>query len=742
MGLHDQICQVNISSSEFTAEELELYLSDFKSDLWELILDDSSYVTGAVKKIQDGGVTEESIHIIGNVLSHAQKILNNPKSELREIQILKPKKMVKPVTRTFMELATKSDNRFLTSRATKPSYNVPENRYLLFALERIYKILKQLVKISESKEKRFESTVKKLSERYIAFKSEKLIDKNLVRKDLEKLKESFNLDKLNYSLGEKFRSLGACELLDDNLEKWYLKIGQKSKYFNAYFVGIKKQFDDNWFETESNLQNVFLNFNSNCYQKFLEESFEYEISAEISLTNGTSNSGVPKYTYKIIKIASIKIIGGDGLRIRREKFQLVEKKVMVLNSNSWVKKLSLDELKEQEKEKNSIQNQLTLYKDHRDKSKKVYDSLEPKLDKFGAILKDLKRLEVKPLSTFPNSMTFVQNPSYQAVHSGYKSLRNLTGLTDEDLLLSLEKIDEIGLINMPILYERWCLLQIIKVLLQKYRYIPEGDWKRKLVKIVSMGRRGQKESLDFNNSDLKRNIKLMYELTLDNGKIPDFVIDVNFEKKDGSKHTKRFVIDAKFYSYDVLEGFGGISGVINNLYREKNYSENGENAVFMLHPVRNAIPEKVSPQSWGTNSFLGELEMFNWDRSLREKHYHKYGAIYASPVAGYLDEFQRLIGMFLQFGVEDNNLQRDSDDVESVNFCVACGSHELTIPRKHNGNSKSIWYECNDCKHFTTYNHCYKCDTRLIKNGEYWTYHSQMPMEPLNIKCPACESLV
>ena len=216
----------------------------------------------------------------------------------------------------------------------------------------------------------------------------------------------------------------------------------------------------------------------------------------------------------------------------------------------------------------------------------------------------------------------------------------------------------------------------------------------------------------------------------------------DFEKKDGSKHTKRFVIDAKFYSYDVLKGFGGISGVINNLYHEKNYSEDGKNAVFMLHPVKNAILEEVSPQSWGANSFLGELEMFTWDKPLRKKHYHKYGAVYASPIAGYLDEFQRLIGMFLQFGIEDNNLQRDSDDVESVNFCVACGSHELTIPRKHNGNSKSIWYECNDCKHFTTYNHCYKCDTRLIKNGEYWTYHSQMPMEPLNIKCPACESLV
>jgi len=35
--------------------------------------------------------------------------------------------------------------------------------------------------------------------------------------------------------------------------------------------------------------------------------------------------------------------------------------------------------------------------------------------------------------------------------------------------------------------------------------------------------------------------------------------------------------------------------------------------------------------------------------------------------------------------------------------------------------------------------HCWNCQTRLIKNGEYWTYHSLMPMQPTNIKCPSCE---
>lgn len=744
VGLQSQICQVNIGSSEFTAPQLERYLSDFKSDLWELILDEKSYVTGKAKKMQDGGVSEDSIHIISNVLSHAKKILNNPKSELREIQILKPRKMVKPVTRTFMELTTKGDNRFLTSRATKPSYNVPENRYLLFALERINKILKQLVIISKSKTSRFEAAAEKLTERDRSFSDEKIIDKDLVRKDLEKLKRSYDLIYLNNNLMQELKTTNIEELSDVKLDKWYLKVGGETRTPGSYFVGVKKQEHDDWFETESGVKNVFLSFNEKRFQEYLKKDFEYEIEAELRLDEGKSGTNVQWYIYKIILLRSIKIINGIGLEYRKSKFQSEKQKAMILYSNGWIKKLSNHELSEQAREKRSVKNQLKLYEEQYKNTKLVYELLKPKLAKLKTILIGLRQLHVEPSSTFPNSMTFVQNPSYQAVHSGYKSLRNITNLNDEDLLLSLEKVDEIGLINMPILYERWCLLQIIKIIIQNYNYIPNHDWKRKLIKIVSSG--NHDESIDFYNNNVKRNIVLRYEPTLNNGKRPDFVLDVNVELKNGRKLIQRFVMDAKYYSFDLFQKLGGISSIINKLYYEKNYSENGKNAVFILHPAINTITEKVSPQIWGKNSFLGELEMFSWDNPLRKEHYHQYGAICANPVLrlSYLDELQRLIGMFLQFGVENNQLQSNtsSDDVESINFCIACGSHDLKNVSKSNGNNRSIWYECNDCKHFTTYNHCYNCNTRLIKNGDYWTYHSQMPMEPLNIKCPACESLI
>ena len=750
VGLQDQICQIDIGSSGFTAQQLQLYLADFKSDLWELILDENSYVSGEAKKTQNGGVSEESINIINNVLSHAQQIVKNPKSELREIQALKPRKMVKPVNRTFMELATKGDGKFLTSRTTLPSYNVPENQYILFALERVYKLLRQLVTISKSKRNRFEDTIKKLNERYDSFSNEKKIDKDLVRKDLEKLRSSYNLDDLNRLLEQQFKNLNVKNLncVVNNagaIRLCYLKVGGPTNRGGGnHFGGVKKHRNKDWFENQPDIKSVFLDFGEH-YLELFQEGFEYKIKAEVTRESETQTSK-PWYRFTINNLNSIKIIGGEALHKRSKKFKSEKEKAMKLVSNNWIKTLSNPELAEHEREKQSIRKQSEFFEERYEKAKLVYGLLEPKIVKYKTLLSNLEQMDVKSSSVFPNSMTFVQNPDYQSVHSGYKKIRELTNLADDDILLSLEKIEDIGLINMPILYERWCLLQIIKVLVQNYHYVPTHDWKRKLLKIISTSTGSHHESIDFINSHVKRRVKLWYELTLQNGKRPDFVMDVIFQRKNDPEHKKRFVMDAKFYSDDIMQKWGGISKVINTLYHEKNYSEDGKNAVFVLHPAKNAISEKVSPQSWGKDSYLGELKIFDWDESLRKVYYHQYGAISVDPVLrlSYLDGFQRLIGMFLQYGIEDNQLSRDTDtdDVKSFNFCIACGSNKLKpIPTKTQ-NTRSSWYECNFCKHFTTYNHCFNCDTRLIKNGDYWTYHSQMPMEPLNIKCPACESLL
>lgn len=738
VGLGSQSCTIHIGSSEFTADQLNRYLSDFKSDLWELILDEQSYVTAKAKKVEEGGVDEETIKLVSNLLSHAQNIAKMPKSELREIQDLKPRKLVKPVNRTFMELATKGYSKELTSRATKPSFNVPENRYIVFILQRIYSIVKQIVVISESKISRFDGMMIKINERLQGFSSEKPINKNLVRKHLESIKKSYDLDYLNLQL--LYRSKHLIEPVDchQNQYKWQIRIGNASRYSsNRYFLDVRLDNNSPWFSSQGSQYQVFIDFGNKSHASLFKKGIEYEIDSDMQapLTQGK------KYIYKLNRLYSVKILGGEELIRRKNKFAEDLRKAIELNKNGWVKKLSHRELEEQEIEKRSLLIQLAYFKQNMVRVNRVYEQLAPKLSKLKSTISMLEKMGVRQSSKFPNSMTFVHNPDYQAMHSGYKKIRDLTNLADEDLLLSLEKVDEIGLVNMPLLYERWCLLQIIKVLVQSFHYQPDDGWKRTLLHIVLSHKHSN--SLSFNHEPLKRNIQLRYEPLLENGRTPDFVVDVNFVTKNGINKNKRLVIDAKFYSEEIIKINGGISGVVYSLYHNKNYSEDGDNAVFILHPSKGAIEQRVSPQEWGQVSYLGELSMFDWDNFPRHL-YHKYGAVCANPVLRlrYLDEIQRMIGMFLQYGIEDNSSLGESDDVESINFCIACGSHELTKIDTTTGNQRSDWYECNTCKHFTVYNHCHSCRTRLVKNGDYWSYHSQMPMEPLNIKCPSCESLV
>ncbi|MEZ8039418.1 nuclease domain-containing protein [Vibrio sp. 1F263] len=736
-GLGSQSCTIHIGSSEFTADQLNRYLSDFKSDLWELILDEQSYVTAKAKKVEEGGVDEETLKLVSNLLSHAQNITKKPKSELREVQALKPRNVVKPVNRTFMELATKGYSKELTSRATTPSFNVPENRYVLFVLQRLHSILKQLVTISQSKVNRFEGMTMKLTERFDGFSGEKLINEDLVRKHLEQIKKTYNLEYLNSQLQEKFQACVKSRVFNRPQYKWQIRVGGASFTPNRYFFDIRADSESEWFSTQRKQRQVFIHFNDDSYADLFEKGIEYEITGDMFQPSiqGT------KYIYKLIELSSVKILGGEELNKRREKFTEERKKALELHEQDWLKELTPKELVEQEREKRSVQVLLAYFQENKAKVERVFEQLDPKLAKFKSAIRMLEKMGVRPSPTFPNSMTFVQNPDYQATHSGYKKIRELTNLTDEDLLLSLEKVEDIGLVNMPLLYERWCLLQIIKVLVQNYRYQPDDEWKRKLLHIVLSHKHSK--PLNFNNEQLKRKVQLRYEPLLNNGRTPDFVMDVEFETKGGITKNKRLVMDAKFYSDEIINRHGGIAGIVHNLYHKKDYSEGGVNAVFILHPAKGAIDEIVSPQEWGEVSYLGELSMFDWDKMPRHL-YHQYGAVCANPVLRlrYLDEIQRMIGMFLQYGIEDNALAGRPDDVESLNFCISCGSHELTKKDKTTSNSRSAWYECDTCKHFTVYNHCHSCDTRLVKNGDYWSYHSQMAMEPLNIKCPSCESLV
>ncbi|WP_207923204.1 hypothetical protein [Marinomonas flavescens] len=746
--LQDKVCQILIGSIDFTREQLDTYLSSFKDDLWELILDDSSPIQ-ADKEGNSIGINEEVIECIQHLIVNADKILNAPKSELREIQTLKSRKSVKPVNRTFMELVSKRNQNFLTSRATKPSYNVAENRYVLFALERSYRIIKKIAILSRNKVKRYANTVDRLQSQYDAFTDIISIDRELVVKDLKILGERCHLDYWQRKLKEQLNKNGInLDVEATNHNELYIRTqnytkDQISGNKDGFFIEI---FNNGvWGKVDNKTTILSFKYNYSNLIRCLKTNSEYRVIGAIHRNKSTNS-----VLYSISSLSLVELLTTKGFQVARKKFEEEKQLGLQLNSNGWKRNLRSNELEEQEKEKNALVNRINFYADNEKLSAYVYDKVAPKLKQLTKIIKSLRRLEIKHSSNFPNSMTFVQNPNYQGVHNNYKVLRKVTNLADDELLIRLEEIDAIGLVNMPIIYERWCLLQIIKVLRESFRYVLEDNWKYKLIEAIRTNT--VDIEIKLSNLEAKRFITLTYEMTLDNGKRPDFVLDVEWWPEDKAQNIqkKRFVMDAKFYNQATFTRFGGLIGAIDLLYTKKNYSEDNKNPVFILHPCKEAISERVTAQEWGKYSFLGELAINeNYSNPL-----HQYGGVFLSPIDRllYLDELQRVLGLFLQYKLEDpdtSHNSRNDDRTASKPFCIRCGSCNLRQIEKSSGyynkdgewvprTPRSVWMQCNECEQFISFNHCRSTDTRIIKNGFYWTYHSARAIEPFNNKCPSC----
>jgi len=748
--LQEQACHVLIGSVDFTLDQLEMYLSSFKDDLWELVLDDSSSIQA--DRPSDGiGVNEEVIECIRHLISNAEKVLKNPKVELREIQTIKPRKAVRPVNRTFMELVSKTNQRYLTSRATTPSYNVAENSYILFALERSYRIIKQVSILSGNKFKRYANTVTKLQHQHDSFTDTVTVNKELVVKDLGIIRERCHIEYWQDLLSQKLTANNvSLEHQHYNHNELYIRTqgysnDRYSKEKDGFFI---ETFNNALWGKENN-KTTILSFKHAFPEllKCLEPNSEYKI-----IGTGHRHETQRAVIYSFSTLSLIELRSTQGFQGARKKFEEEKQIGTELNASAWKRKLSRNELEEQEKEKTALLNRIAFYSENQKLSKYVFEIVEPKQRQLFKIIKALRKLDIKPSSYFPNSMTFVQNPHYQGIHNGYKTLRDVTNLADDQLLVNLEEIDAIGLVNMPLLYERWCLLQIIKVLKESFRFIPKNNWKYQLIDAIKTNKVDIEVS--FSNIDAKRFITLTYEKTLDSGKRPDFVIDLDWyadnDHQNQCLQKKRFVLDAKFYDKNTFERFGGLMGVVDILYNQKNYRESTDNPVFIIHPCNNVLPERVTSQEWGRNSFLGELPIGK--SSLNPDH--QYGGVLLNPIDKrlYSDELQRLLGLFLQYKLESSGTldnERSDDRTVSKPFCIRCGSVNIRTNdkpsyyynsqgQKVNRTSRSVWMQCNDCEQFISFNHCRSTNTRLIKNGFYWTYHSARAIEPFNNKCPKC----
>jgi len=879
-------CNINIRAISFTKEQLKQYLEDFKNDFWWLILKKNSLTQVEAKNSNEQIkiLNQETIDSIKNFMKYTQYVLKNPKKELKEIQGIKDLKKVKPVAKTFMEIATGGIKKKLTSRDAIESFNIAENRYIHYSLYQVYKIVQNMTKASLKINEFYQDKVKSEQKRIKKFKNIKIIDKEVVENTIKNLEEKKYIIKNNFENIENIQDKNIkeqCEkelntltlqdhinqaiqnqiLSQNNIEQFqqfHIKLERRQNDYKnkiQFFGKVKNPSEQDWHGIKTN--DLFsLEFNLNLFG-FLEENQEFIVNAIINYYNikTNKNRNMHKFYFqyiselkplnynkskKTVKYQTLYIKLNKKQRIYENKIQFwgkarlenqnewqqlkkgnllsleFDKNILnhVLQENTeykitayierseynkqnggtihkryfkyvtnieqksksplskdldyyirqkeqlektnWIRPLSNKEKQEQEKEKQSIQKQIELLNEDLKTTNKYITKLEPLIMNLKSSLNQFEKLSISKDSYFPNSMTFVQNPHYQGVYKYYQEIKDIVGI-DENLFLSIQKIDKIGVLDIPTLYERWCFLQIIKILIDQYHFIPDENWKQTL----SEQMRGDLEevrenvrniTIIFINHQLERKIILHYEKELNgyNSKRPDYFLEI-ISLRTNKRHN--LIMDAKFRE-DVK-----VKNLIEELYYHKGYSQNNRNTVFILHPDTKKSIEKMNPSNWGEDAYYGEVQMFDYRWDNDEFPNHKYGSILLSPIkdnigyGNYLDNLQRLIGMSLQYQLEDNNkeditlrsMEKDYDIIDPIpkvkTFCLKCGSHKIkTISSGFSRSQKGKYYQmiCEDCNHNFIYFYCWSCKHRLIKNGSYWSYHSFQPLEPLDIQCPNC----
>ena len=324
-------------------------------------------------------------------------------------------------------------------------------------------------------------------------------------------------------------------------------------------------------------------------------------------------------------------------------------------------------------------------------------------------------------------MRFSHSPEYAACLSMFKKVSELaarSGISNA----ALEAIDQIGILHASAVYERWCLVKIISVLIENYSFTPEAGWQDHLIRSVT----GRPESLAlrFSRNDLDLIALLEIQPVLLNGRRPDFRL--RFGWGPTPNLDTGLIMDAKFRT---RWRKGELVSMLNELLLAKNYNQEGDR-VFVLQPASRTVAYATSPLNWGRNCDFGHDPGQN----------HRKGMIHLAPDTGSekpVANLRRLIGLELQAAFSIPEIARDSGIWSSASICIRCGTKhnsDNVEPRQTKKGNPYWVLNCALCEMKTTRTHCFgkNCGTVLFKNGILFTYHRTLADQITNVVCPNC----
>ena len=286
--LGDYSCQIYISSLSFSYGQLHRYLDDFKLTLFEIITSKNSHVTAEFKTREIKIINQEYLIYLRDFIEFVKKISASPKVELREAQTLHNYKKVRPIPKTFMEIATQGVKKQLTSRDYIESYDVAENRYIHFALNRISNDFKRQNNLVQREKEKINAEINRLNQRLAQFSDKITLPQESCENHLLDLMkkskiEDQKLDSINnimvfpsFYTSKEPKAHNGSKTLFINLT------GQVRRYNNQIQIygTAKKEKEDDWYEVPVN-NTIEFQFDYNLFDGFFQQNTEYEINAVI-----------------------------------------------------------------------------------------------------------------------------------------------------------------------------------------------------------------------------------------------------------------------------------------------------------------------------------------------------------------------------------------------------------------------------------------------------------------------------
>lgn len=705
----EKLLLVNVSL-DLGRTEAEDYLADFRDELFSLALSRQSSATGGVIRSESTDLVEA----LSRFAQAARQVLGNPSRQLTEIEELQPTGRLRPNTRTFREVLRRPSGRCYPGRGAEETIDIPDNRFVRHMVQYCARLSSRIASASDAQARHLCARSERAYEHaktLLAAESEQ-VDPEIFGNQLAEMEASIAAVNGWTSLGPSHR---------DEIRDFAIKLEKPYGYLER--AQFYKRLDTDPRQDEK------LGITSNIVQ-LPEEPFRLVAQASKYLNKFSrlfEFSGLGQVR-RHGQTGSMRLLKLEDVCRMRVRAPGLEKKAALrarYEQNGWTRKLTRTELEERRHEARSSDRRASQLAQRAELSRSAAASLFCTGEDLRSQEMRWSALGVASSSALPMGMRFVQSAAYSSVLAAFNRVQELAGKFGVGGP-EIDRIDRIGILHASAIYERWCLIRLISLLVDTFDFTPEPDWLDRVIE-GTCGVLAPFE-LRFERTDVAMTACLEVQPVLPNGRRPDFRL--TFQYRDagpGVEPSKGLVLDAKFRTrWRPRE----LDDVLRDVVDDRGYGHAGRR-VFILQPAGSLVQQPTSPLGWGRDCDYGQNHPSN----------HSEGAVRMSPHPRDWHNLHRLVAMELQASFPTPR-QLDGENWQSDSFCISCGQrHEVADVRRHQTQGgRDCWdLTCHDCGLTTRRTHCFSgCGSPLFKNGLILTYHRTIADQLTNVACPCC----